>query len=43
MQWFRDRKTVTKLMIGFGIMALFIGILGYEGLRNITSLNGGNT
>jgi methyl-accepting chemotaxis protein len=39
MQWFRDRKTVTKLMIGFGIMALFIAVLGYEGLRNITSLN----
>jgi methyl-accepting chemotaxis protein len=39
MQWFRDRKTVTKLMIGFGIMALFIAVLGFEGLRNITSLN----
>ena len=40
MQWFRDRKTVTKLMIGFGIMALFMGVLGYEGIRNITALNG---
>ncbi|HUI76733.1 MAG TPA: methyl-accepting chemotaxis protein [Bryobacteraceae bacterium] len=39
MQWFRDRKTVTKLMIGFGIMALFMGVLGYESIRNITSLN----
>jgi methyl-accepting chemotaxis protein len=40
MQWFRDCKTVTKLMIGFGIMALFMGVLGYEGIRNITALNG---
>jgi len=40
MQWFRDRKTVTKLMIGFGIMALFMGVLGYESIRNITSLSG---
>ncbi len=39
MQWFRDCKTVTKLMIGFGIMALFMGVLGYEGIRNITALN----
>jgi methyl-accepting chemotaxis protein len=40
MQWFRDRKTATKLMIGFGIMALFMGVLGYEGIRNITALDG---
>ena len=39
MQWFRDRKTVTKLMLGFAIMALFMGVLGYEGIRNITALN----
>ena len=39
MQWFRDCKTVTKLMIGFGIMALFMGVLGYEGIRNITALS----
>jgi len=39
MQWFRDCKTVTKLMIGFGIMALFMGVLGYEGIRNITMLS----
>jgi len=39
MQWFRNRKTVTKLMIGFGSMALFMGVLGYEAIRNITALS----
>ena len=40
MQWFRDRKTATKLMIGFGIMAAFMAILGYEGIRNLMALSG---
>ena len=39
MQWFRDRKTATKLMIGFGIMAVLMGILGYEGVRRIREID----
>jgi methyl-accepting chemotaxis protein len=39
MQWYRDLKTVTKLMIGFGIMALFMGVLGFQGVRSIRAVN----
>ena len=39
MQWFRDRNTVTKLMMGFGLMAALICFLGYEGVRNVVALN----
>jgi methyl-accepting chemotaxis protein len=39
MQWFRNRRTVTKLMMGFGLMALLMCGLGYESSYNITELN----
>ncbi|HLK19172.1 MAG TPA: methyl-accepting chemotaxis protein [Bryobacteraceae bacterium] len=39
MQWFRDRKTATKLMLGFGVMAALLCILGLEGIRNLSALN----
>jgi methyl-accepting chemotaxis protein len=39
MQWFRNRRTVTKLMMGFGLLALLMCVLGYVGSYNITALN----
>src|ERR1035441_8035923 len=39
MQWFRDRKTVTKLMLGFGLIAALMCVLGLEGIRNLAALN----
>ena len=39
MQWFRDRKTVTKLMLGFGLIAALMCVLGLEGIRSLEALN----
>lgn len=38
MQWFKDRKTVTKLMLSFGFMAVLIGLMGYLGLRGMAAI-----
>jgi methyl-accepting chemotaxis protein len=38
MQWFKDRKTITKLMLGFGFMALLMCFLGYRGLRGMEDI-----
>jgi methyl-accepting chemotaxis protein len=35
MQWFRNRKTVTKLMLSFGLLALLMGGVGYLGIRGM--------
>jgi methyl-accepting chemotaxis protein len=39
MEWFRNRKTATKLMLGFGVMTVLICLLGLEGIRNLAALN----
>jgi hypothetical protein len=39
MHWFRDRKTVTKLMLAFGLLAALMCVLGLEGIRNVSVLN----
>ena len=40
MQWFRNRKTVTKLMSAFALMAALIGAVGFQGLTAAGKLNG---
>jgi methyl-accepting chemotaxis protein len=35
MQWFRNRKTTTKLMLGFCLMAALTAFVGYEGLQGM--------
>ena len=39
MQWFRNRKTATKRMLGFGMIAALLCVLGGEGIRNLQALN----
>lgn len=40
MYWYRNRKTVTKLMIAFALMAALIAVVGYQGLKAAGTLNG---
>jgi methyl-accepting chemotaxis protein len=40
MNWYRNRKTVTKLMIAFAFMAALMGVVGYQGLTAASTLNG---
>ncbi len=35
MTWFKNLRTITKLMLGFGCMALLIGLVGYLGISGI--------
>ena len=39
MTWFKNLRTIAKLMIGFGILALLMGTLGYVGLSGIDTIN----
>jgi methyl-accepting chemotaxis protein len=39
MNWYRNLKTVTKLMIGFGILAAMLGYVAYHGTSVARSLN----
>ena len=39
MQWFRNRKTAVKLSIAFAVMAVLMGVQGYEGLQSANTLN----
>ncbi len=38
MQWFKDRRTATKLMLSFGFLALLMGGLGYLGIRGMATI-----
>lgn len=40
MNWFRNTRTVIKLMTGFAVMALIMAVIGYEGLSATKSMNG---
>jgi methyl-accepting chemotaxis protein len=35
MSWFHDLKTIKKLMIGFGLIAAALALMGYVGLKNL--------
>jgi methyl-accepting chemotaxis protein len=39
MSWFHDLKMMKKLMVGFGLVALALPLLGYLGLKNMKQIN----
>ena len=39
MQWFRNCKTVTKLMLGFGLITALLCVLGGEAIYNVQTLD----
>ncbi len=39
MTWFRNLKTMTKLMLGFGFVLLMTGVISLEGLANMAEIN----
>ncbi len=39
MNWFKDLKTLTKLMLGFGFLALLMLFVGYQGISGMNTLN----
>src|ERR1035437_925984 len=39
MTWFKNLGTMAKLMLGFGFMALLMGVVGYQGLTGLSSTN----
>lgn len=39
MKWFYNLKIKTKLLSGFILVALVVGIVGYIGITNINSLD----
>jgi methyl-accepting chemotaxis protein len=40
MKWYKNAKTSTKLMLAFGLLALMLAAVGYEGIGAASSLNG---
>lgn len=40
MNWFRNLKTLHKLLLSFFLMAIFMGVIGYQGLSAANTLNG---
>jgi signal transduction histidine kinase/DNA-binding response OmpR family regulator/HPt (histidine-containing phosphotransfer) domain-containing protein len=39
MRWFRRQKTFTKLAVGFGLMAVLVGVVGYLGSRQLARVS----
>src|SRR5579884_996719 len=39
MQWFRNRRTATKLQLAFAAMVALMCVLGMEGIRSLQDLN----
>jgi len=39
MAWFKNLKTMAKLMIGFGTLALLMGVVGYQGVTGMGTIN----
>jgi len=35
MQWFKRQNTFTKLALGYGLMAILVGVVGYQGNRGL--------
>ncbi len=40
MQWFRDRSTMTKLMLAFGMMGLLMASIAYQGITTAGGIYG---
>jgi len=38
MKWFRDRKTATKLILSFAVLAGLLAVVGYVGIRGMTKI-----
>lgn len=43
MQWFNNMKIMSKLMMGFILVALLAGLVGYIGVKNIQEVNDNDT
>ncbi|HEY1339243.1 MAG TPA: methyl-accepting chemotaxis protein [Bryobacteraceae bacterium] len=39
MNWYKNANTTTKLMLGFGTLAVLLAFVGYEGIRSSNTLN----
>src|ERR1051326_7081244 len=39
MNWLRNRKILTKLMLGFSLMALLFVVVGFQGIWGLRSVN----
>jgi methyl-accepting chemotaxis protein len=39
MSWFRNLKTATKLMTGFAVTGVIMGVIGWMGISNMASIN----
>jgi len=38
--WFKNLRTVTKLVLAFGLMAVITGVVGYKGVTSVAEING---
>src|ERR1700733_9440650 len=39
MKWFKNLGTMAKLMLGFGFLALLMGVVGYQGVSGMGAIN----
>ena len=39
MAWFKNLKTMTKLMLGFGALALLMVVVGYQGINGMEKID----
>jgi methyl-accepting chemotaxis protein len=39
MNWYKNAKTTTKLMLAFGLLATLLGVVGYQGVSTSNTLN----
>ncbi len=40
MKWFKNLKVAAKLVVSFAIMSLLVGLVGYVGIRDMSTING---
>ena len=43
MQWFNNMKIMPKLLSGFMLVALLMGLVGYIGIKNINAIDDSDT
>ena len=39
MKWFKHLKVGTRLVLGFSMMIVFMGIIGFSGYRSVENIN----